>query len=161
MQGFVGEARRSPPGRRSGRRASTVGGGASIQRRGGGASIQRRGRGASEPARESRGRAVRRGGTANGGEGAGRHRAAPGEEIGSISIWITGGERKEREREWGRGVVGGEGLGFRASGGGLCRPGAWAGLAGPWPSWAKGVQGSPCLPFILFCLFFYFFSFLI
>ena len=39
MQGFAGEARRSPPGRRSGRRASTVGGGASIQRRGGEASI--------------------------------------------------------------------------------------------------------------------------
>ena len=45
--------------------------------------------------------------------------------------------------------------------GGLSRPEAWAGLAGPWPSWAKGVQGSPCLLFILFCLFFYFFSFLI
>ena len=48
--------------------------------------------------------------------------------------------------------------------GGLSRPEAWAGLAGPWPSWAKGSGGgrgvfvSP--PFYLF-LDFVFISFLL
>ena len=72
-------------------------------------------------------------------------------------------------REWGWGSCGGSercrwGLRVRVRWwGGLSRPEAWAGLAGPWPSWAKGPVGG-CIylpPFHLFLDFvFISFSFL-
>ena len=88
------------------------------------------------------------------------------------------GSVREATRRWGRGTVfGGERprsrskgersggswggecgvrLGFQG-GRGVSRPWAWAGLAGSWPSWAKGSNGGG---FSSFLSFFVAFSFL-
>ena len=135
------------------------------------------GRGGEEAGRQrrdpptSRGRrgAVEDGGGRGGDEeddGDGDRRGAPGSDMmattagqrrvfAPISIQIEG-----TTIEWGGGGASGEGLGFRVSWGGMCRPGVGVGRPGRPPVWAEaqlawGVSFYFCFisPPHLFCLF--------